>query len=79
MNNLIIGPSLEADGVITIYDIETGSVIAQYEGFDVHETMLQADMWKKERAALLEMTAKLDEHSEGYEGPCLCKLCQSYF
>ena len=32
--------SLEADGMITIYDIETGVVIAQYEGLEVHEAML---------------------------------------
>lgn len=33
---------------------------------------------KKERDELLEMTRKLDEHPEGYDGPCLCKLCMSY-
>jgi hypothetical protein len=38
----------------------------------------KAFMWKKERQALLEMTRLLDEHPEGYEGPCLCKLCCSY-
>lgn len=32
--------SLEADGMITIYDIETGVVIAKYEGLEVHEAML---------------------------------------
>ena len=32
--------SLEADGMITIYDIETGVIIAQYEGLEVHEAML---------------------------------------
>lgn len=31
-----------------------------------------------ERRALLEMTEMLDEHPEGYDGPCSCKLCQSY-
>lgn len=41
--------------------------------------LLQANMWKIERQALLEMTNMLDEHPEGYEGPCLCKLCCSCF
>jgi FtsZ-binding cell division protein ZapB len=26
----------------------------------------------------LKMTSSLDEHPEGYEGPCLCRLCMSY-
>jgi hypothetical protein len=78
MNNLIIGPSLEADGMITIYEIETGGVVAQYEGLEVYEKMKQASMWRNKRAVLLAMTSRLDEHPEGYEGPCACKLCQSY-
>ena len=28
--------------------------------------------------ALLGMTRMLDEHPEGYEGPCECETCQSY-
>jgi hypothetical protein len=72
------GSPLDADGTIDIYEIGTGKVIAQYEGLVVHEKLLQADMWKKERQALLEMTRLLDEHPEGYEGPCLCNLCRSY-
>lgn len=31
-----------------------------------------------QRDALLAMTEELDEHPEGYDGPCLCKLCKSY-
>lgn len=27
---------------------------------------------------LLELSENLNEHPEGYEGPCLCKLCKSY-
>lgn len=42
------------------------------------EKLLQAEMWKRERQALLEMTGLMDEHPEGYEGPCLCQLCCSY-
>jgi hypothetical protein len=34
--------------------------------------------WKNERDQLLEMTRMLDEHPEGYDGPCACKLCCSY-
>ena len=32
----------------------------------------------QERDMLLEMTKMLDEHPEGYDGPCLCKMCMSY-
>lgn len=44
---------------------------------ELENLALQASIWKKERQALLEMTAMLDEHPEGYEGPCLCELCRS--
>jgi hypothetical protein len=71
-------PSLDADGLITIYNIQTGEVVAQYEGLEIHKTLLQAEIWKKERQALLEMTNSLDQHPESYEGPCLCRLCCSY-
>jgi hypothetical protein len=27
---------------------------------------------------LLKKTEKVDEHPEGYNGPCLCHLCMSY-
>lgn len=33
---------------------------------------------ERERDELLKMTEKLDEHPEGYDGPCFCKLCMSY-
>ena len=37
LSNLIKpGPPLEADGMITIFEIETGKVVAQYEGLEVH-------------------------------------------
>lgn len=32
----------------------------------------------KQNKELLAMTRKLDEHPEGYDGPCECKLCMSY-
>ena len=31
-----------------------------------------------ERDNLLAMTRLLDEHPEGWDGPCECKLCMSY-
>jgi len=31
--------TLEADGTIYVYDIETGDVIAEYEGLEVHNVM----------------------------------------
>lgn len=33
---------------------------------------------KEENDGLLKLTELLDEHPENYEGPCWCKLCQSY-
>lgn len=33
---------------------------------------------REERHLLLGLTAKLESHPEDYDGPCLCKLCQSY-
>jgi len=66
------GPSLEADGIITVYEIGTGKVVAQYEGLEIHNKLLQADIWRKEREALLQMTNTLDEHPEGYEGGLAC-------
>lgn len=39
--------NLEADGLITVYDIETGTVIAQYEGLEVHAAMLEYRAAKK--------------------------------
>lgn len=34
--------------------------------------------YAKHKADLIDLTMKFDEHPEGYDGPCLCKLCQSY-
>jgi hypothetical protein len=28
--------------------------------------------------AFIELTIKIDEHPDGYDGPCLCALCRSY-
>jgi hypothetical protein len=47
-------------------------------GNEILRRLEQAIIWKKEREMLLEMTSQLDEHPEGYEGPCLCELCCSY-
>lgn len=44
--------TLEADGYITVYDIETAAVIAQYEGLDVHEAMLELPVLRRQIAAL---------------------------
>lgn len=32
---------------------------------------------EKERDQLLLMTRELEAHPEGYEGPCLCRICQA--
>lgn len=34
--------------------------------------------FESENKKLLELSENLDEHPEGYDGPCLCKLCKSY-
>lgn len=31
-----------------------------------------------ENKQLLELSENLNEHPEGYNGPCLCQLCKSY-
>jgi hypothetical protein len=31
-----------------------------------------------DRAAFLAMTEQLDDHPEGYDGPCHCHCCRSY-
>ena len=35
--------TLEADGIIEVWDIDTGKVIAQYEGLEVHDAMQSID------------------------------------
>ncbi len=35
-------PGLEADGMLTIYDIDTASVVACYEGIDVYKALIIA-------------------------------------
>lgn len=45
--------SLEADGSITVYSLESGRVVAQYEGLEVHEAM-------QELAALRERVGELE-------------------
>ncbi len=35
-------PGLEADGQLSIYDIDTGSVVACYEGLDVYKALIVA-------------------------------------
>jgi hypothetical protein len=33
---------------------------------------------RDENAQLLSLSMNLDEHPDDYDGPCLCKSCQSY-
>lgn len=44
--------TLEADGYITIYEIETGNVVAQYEGLGVHAAILELAILRRQVAAL---------------------------
>jgi len=45
--------TLEADGIIDVWEIETGKVVAQYEGLEVHEDM-QSILDMKRRIVELE-------------------------
>ena len=45
---------------------------------ELEKLQKEQEDWKQERDQLLEVTALLDEHPGGYDGPCGCKLCQSY-
>jgi hypothetical protein len=38
--DLVTGP-LEADGTITVYEISSGQVVAEYEGLEVHNQLNQ--------------------------------------
>jgi cell shape-determining protein MreC len=33
---------------------------------------------KADNRELLKLTEQLDEHPEGYDGPCFCKMCVGY-
>ena len=48
---------LESDGSITIYSLETGRVVSEYEGLEVHEAM-------RELATLRERVAALEAFHE---------------
>lgn len=45
--------SLEADGIIDVWEIETGRVVAQYEGLEVHEDMQSIPDMKRRISELL--------------------------
>lgn len=54
-------------------------IFAANEEIDLlKQKLVQANMWKNERQELLLMTNMLEEHPEGYEGPCMCQECCSY-
>jgi len=38
------------------------------------EKLTEGSVYEK----LLKKTERVDEHPEGYNGPCLCHLCMSY-
>jgi len=43
--------------------------------FHLEETL---KAMKVQNNDLLELSSNLNEHPEDYNGPCMCKLCQSY-
>ena len=47
-------------------------------GFTPSRHPLDVRQVHAQRDALLAMTAQLEEHPEGYEGPCACRRCCSY-
>lgn len=42
------------------------------------ELEAENDRLKRDVDGLVELTMELEEHPDGYDGPCMCKLCQSY-
>ncbi len=44
--------SLEADGSITVYSLESGRVVAQYEGLEIHEAMQENASLREENDLL---------------------------
>lgn len=48
-------------------------LVAQVEGLRVEVAQLRT-----QNEQLLELSMGLEEHPEGYDGPCMCKLCMSY-
>lgn len=44
----------------------------------LRKTKVNIEQLEAENKQLLELSENLDEHPEGYDGPCLCKLCKSY-
>lgn len=52
--------SLESDGSISIYEIETGNVIAEYEGLEIHKLVISVK--------------ELIENCVVYDDKCVCCL-----
>jgi hypothetical protein len=36
------------------------------------------EQYRRDEQELIDITATLDEHPDGYDGPCWCAVCQSY-
>jgi len=53
------------------------SLEARIEALEPYRAMVEA-LAAMDNAAFLSLTEQLDDHVEGYEGPCLCALCRSY-
>jgi len=52
--------TFEADGIIEVWDINTGKVIAQYEGLQVHYSMQSIDQLNLQVDELLAQLAERD-------------------
>lgn len=53
--------TLEADGIIDVWEIETGKVVAQYEGLEVHEDMQSIPDMNRRIAELEATVARLEQ------------------
>lgn len=70
------GPPLDADGVITVYEIESGKVVAEYEGLEVHEKLEHI----KDLDPIYEKFQIQFEYKSGFSGHqwYACPFCRTY-
>jgi len=57
-------------------ELELETLLAQAE--NASDQSKQIARLISENKEFLTLTMLLDEHPEDYQGPCFCKLCQSY-
>lgn len=61
------------------YDIGALRKLASFGYFtEIGKALKDRTNTHEEENALLKLTEGFDEHPDGYDGPCMCQLCQSY-